>query len=585
MLRKISRRGDRQQSSLTLSRRCYATVIAAGNLSDLAAALQSFTTTGNIHGGAAVHAQIIILHDLATKSFSLWNKLLKFYLSCGHPRVARLVFDRMPERDAVSYNTLISAHIRCTRDPTESVLLYSRMLSEGLMPNALTLSFLLSGHNPTRNPSLLRQIHSHSIKFGLNSDEFVGGALVNAYRKLTGIELAVYAFEDITNHDLVSWNIMIDACASGGRNEKTIAVFSRMRLENGGELDSFAIASVLKTCSEKRDLKLGIQLHCCALKFGLDSDRPVGNSLLTMYSRCADGIGSAAHLFERIEEPNIITWTAMIGALVQNEMTEEVMIIYRKMLGAGVRENEFCFASILPAFGGGSSPSIDRGRMVHSRVSKSVAQSDIGVGNALIDMYFKCGSLEDARLVFDTMAAVDVVSWTVMIHGHGQHGRGREALELFSLMKRRGFRPDGVTFLGALSSCSHGGLVDEGIAIFESMIGEHRMKPGKEHFACVVDLVGRSGRLKGAESFIEEMGMASEALAWETLLGACEIYGEMEMGKKAAERLMALKPGNNGPYVSLSNIYAGRKLWEEKGLLRERLDSSGMRKDAAQSWV
>ncbi|XP_020588521.1 pentatricopeptide repeat-containing protein At1g74600, chloroplastic-like [Phalaenopsis equestris] len=555
----------------------------ACNLSDLSAALQSFTATGDLRSAAAAHARIIILHDLASSSFSLWNKLLKFYLNYGHPRDVRLLFDQMPNRDAVSYNTFISAHIRSNGDPTEAVFLYSRMLEEGMTPNALTLSVLLSGYNTSKYPCVLMQLHSHAIKFGLCSDGFVGGALVNCYERLSGLEDAICAFEDITEFDSVSWNIMIDACACSGNKEKTVSIFLRMRWENGGCFDCFALTSVLKTCLEKKDLDLGMQLHSCALKFGLDSDTPAGNALLTMYSRCGEAIDSASQVFERIPKPNIITWTAMLSAFVQYGMTNEVISFYRKMLGVGITENEYCFATVLPAFSELSV--VEHGRMIHSRVLKSKVQSDVGVGNALMDMYFKCGSLEDAHLVFQTMKNIDVVSWTIMIYGYGQHGKGRKALELFELMKKQGFKPDGVTFLGALSACSHGGLVNEGLGIVESMIGEYCIKPRREHCACVVDLFGRAGRLREAEGFIEEMGAGSDPLVWETLLGACEIYGEMEVGKRSADKLMALKPGNNGPYVSLSNIYAEQKMWEEKGELRQRLDASGMRKDAAQSWV
>ncbi|KAI0494567.1 hypothetical protein KFK09_024705 [Dendrobium nobile] len=579
MLRKIACGILRRQSSCTLSRQRY----YAGNLAELSAALHSFTASGDLCGGAAAHARIIILHDLASRSFSLWNKLLKLYLSCGQSRDARRVFDRMSERDVVSYNTLISDHIHRARDPIEAVLLYSQMLEEGMIPNGITLSALLSGYNACKFPYVLMQLHSHSIKFGLNSDGFVGGALVNGYERITGLEDAVCAFDDITEFDSVSWNIMIDACACSGNKEKTVAIFLRMRSESGGVFDCFALTSVLKTCLERRDLELGMQIHSCALKFGLDFDTPAGNALVTMYSRCGEGIDSAVRVFEGIQEPNIITWTAMIGALAQNDMTKEVINFYRKMLREGITENEFSFASVLPAFSDLSS--VEHGRMVHSRILKSKVQSDVGVGNALMDMYFKCGSLEDARLVFQTMTIIDVVSWTIMICGYGQHGKGREALGLFELMKKHGFKPDGVTFLGALSACSHGGLLNEGLVIVESMVDEYCIKPKKEHCACVVDLFGRAGRLKEAERFIKEMGMESDSLVWETLLGACEMYGEMELGKRSADKLMVLKPGNNGPYVSLSNIYAEQKMWEEKSKLRQRLDASGMRKEVAQSWV
>ncbi|PKA54052.1 Pentatricopeptide repeat-containing protein [Apostasia shenzhenica] len=457
------------------------------------------------------------------------------------------------------------------------------MLDEGVQPNGLTLSALLSGYNTTNHPRIFLQIHSHAIKLGLNSDEFIGGALVKGYEKLTRLKDAMYAFEEITNADIISWNIMINASAQRRDKESVVNVFCAMRLKNGGGLDSFAITSMLKTCAETRDLGFGVQLHGCSLKVGLDSNTPVGNALLTMYSRCEKGVGSALQVFVRILKRNIISYTAMIGAFVQSEMPKKAIALYREMIREGISENEFCFTSVLPAFSELSS--IELGRMVHGRIVKSEFQYDVGVFNALMDLYFKCGSLEDASLVFESMNRVDRISWTIMISGLGQHGKGREAIELFSLMKERGFVPDDVTFLGALSACSHGGMVNEGFQIFKSMIGEYGIKPRREHFACLVDLFGRVGRLEEAERFIEEMGLEFDPLVWETLLGACEIYGELDMGKRSAEKVMLLKPSrSDGAYVTLSNIYAARKMWEDKGKLRQRLDGSGLRKEAAQSW-
>ncbi|KAG0471032.1 hypothetical protein HPP92_015578 [Vanilla planifolia] len=456
------------------------------------------------------------------------------------------------------------------------------MLVEGVKPNAFTISALLSGYNSRDSPSLLFLLHCHSIKLGLSSDGFVGGALVNHYERLTGLEDAVRAFEDISHVDEVSWNIMIDACARSGSKEETVCVFSRMRW-NGGGFDSFALTSVLKTCLEKMDLSLGMQLHGSALKVGLDSDTAVGNALITMYSRCENRVDSVFLVFSTIHEPNIITWTALISALLHHKMAKEAIDFYRKMLRSGILENEFCFSSVLPAFSEFSS--LEHGRMVHSRILKSTFQLDVGVGNTVMDMYFKCGIIEDAQLVFQTMTKIDVVSWTTIISGFGQHGKGREALKLFKMMEERGFIPDGVTFLGALSACSHGGLVDEGIKLFKSMVDVYCIQPRKEHFACVVDLFGRAGRLNEADSFIEEMGLKSDALVWETLLAGCELHGEVELGKKSAERVIELKPGEDLPYVSLSNIYAEKKMWEEKVEVRSRLDACGSKKDAAQSWV
>ncbi|KAG1334356.1 pentatricopeptide repeat-containing protein [Cocos nucifera] len=488
----------------------------------------------------------------------------------------------MRERDAISYNTMISAQIRIKRNAFEPLRLYSQMLADGVKPNNITFSSLLVASDGMKESHFVEQIHAQSIKFGLNSDEFVGSAMVNGYERCRGLKEALCAFEEIAELDSVSFNIMIDVCARRGSKWLAMDIFSRMRREGNGSFDSFTLTSVLKTCLERGDLRLGMQLHGCAWKAGLVSDAPIGNALITMYSKCGGGMDSMVAAFRRVLEPNIISWTAMIAGLVQNGLAEEAASFYKEMVTSDVMENEFCFASVLRAFS--FLASLEHGRMVHSRIVKSVFSLDVMVGNALVDLYFKCGSLEDARLVFETMRSPDVVCWTVMILGLGQHGKGREALKIFGAMESKGFKPDAITFLAALSACSHGGLVDDGLRIFNSMVNHYGIKPKREHCACVVDMLGRSGRLKEAERFIGEMGMEMDPLAWEALLGACGIYGEMELGQRSAEKLIKLEPQKDGPYVLLSNIYAERRMWEEKESLRERLNASGLRKEPARSW-
>jgi pentatricopeptide repeat protein len=215
---------------------------------------------------------------------------------------------------------------------------------------------------------------------------------------------------------------------------------------------------------------------------------------------------------------------------------------------------------------------------------KSVFCSDTIVGNALLDMYFKCGSSSDASSAFHAMQVHDVVSWTAMIVGFGRHGEARKAVLCFREMVHDGFRPDGVTFLAVLSACRQGGLVDEGLAVFRSMVEDHDVKPRREHCACLVDLLGHAGRLKEAETLITAMGLEMDSLAWGSLLGACGLHGEVELGKRSAGKVMELEPWNYGPYVLLSNMYAEQCQWREKEVLRERLDGSNVRKGAGHSW-
>ncbi|XP_073010918.1 putative pentatricopeptide repeat-containing protein At3g15130 [Typha latifolia] len=551
------------------------------DLHHLSAFLDTATDKHDSRGGGAAHARLLKLHFFNGNS-SLWNKLLNLYSRCGLRPIVLNMFDTMPNRDIVSYNTVISSQPRSDSGAFDAMHLYARLLHEDLQPNHITFSALLAASHGIVCPQFVEQIHAQSLKLGLNLNGFVGSAIVNAYEKCRGMEEAIHAFEEIVDLDSVCWNVMIDVCARRGSKSHIAEVFSRMRKEGGSSFDCFTLTSVLKTCLEKGELYLGMQLHGCAWKAGLESEAPTGNALITMYLNCGEGMSSAIEVFRRILKPNIISWTAMISGLMQNGLAAEAAGFYKEMVNAGVMENDFCFTSLLPV--SGMLASLEHGRMVHCRIQKSAFCSDVMVGNALIDMYFKCGSLEDGQLAFETMTKHDTVSWTIMILGFGQHGEGDKALEIFRAMTTGGFIPDSVTFLAILSACSHGGLVDEGLRIFHSMVDRYKIKPKREHCACIVDLLGRAGRLKEAESFIGKMEIGMDPLAWEALLGACGMHGEMELGQRSAEKIMVLEPQKDGPYVLLSNMYAERRRWQEKENLRERLDSSRSRKDAACSW-
>ncbi|KAK9272725.1 hypothetical protein L1049_003102 [Liquidambar formosana] len=549
-------------------------------LHHLSYVLDDCTDSRDLFIGRLVHAHLIKVDF--DGFISLWNKVISLYCKCGQIQGARLVFDTMAQRDVVSFNTMISTYVRCNYGALATVHLYSMMKEEDAKPNHITLAGLIGACDGLEYLQWRELFHAQAIQYGLNSNEFVGCSLVDGYAKQRKLEDAIRAFDEIVELDLVSWNIMIDACARNNSKEHALRIFSRMLQENV-RFDGFTLTSMVKTCSEAKYLACGMQLHGCAIKTGLACETPICNSLITMYSKCAEGMTSATKIFGGILEPNIISWTAMIAGFMQNGQNEEAIGVYKKMLRLGVKENDFCFASILSVYI--NFANLENGRHIHGRIVKSWFELDLSVNNALIDMYSKCGSLEDAHLVFMRMAKHDVVSCTTMITGFGQHGKGREALEILEQMAREGLNPDDVTFLGCLSACSHGGLVDEGIKIFKIMRDVHNLKPRREHFACVVDMLGRAGRLNEAQRFIKEMAVESDVLVWEALIGACRLHGEMGLGEMVAKKIMELQPDRHGAYVLLANMYADGGLWEEKGVVREKLIVSGLKKEAGCSWV
>ncbi|KAK1301593.1 putative pentatricopeptide repeat-containing protein [Acorus calamus] len=538
--------------------------------------------------GSAVHARLVKSRP-DWRDHSPWNKLLQLYCRCESIQVSRKLFDAMPVRDSASFNTLISAYTRGGhRRVEEAFKLYSLMREDDVRPDKITFSLLLGACARRSDLRLSKQLHCQAVKSGLASEKFVGSSLSDTYSKCLILEDSIRAFDEIDGADLVSWNVVIDGCARHGSKEHAVRLFTQMRRHcqcPGFGFDAFTLTSVVKTCYNPCELVLGMSLHGCAIKAGLTAETPVANSLVTMYSKCEKGMESAKRVFETISTPDIISWTAMISGFAKNGLGEEAVGVYQEMLGTGARENDFCFAGVLPAIAGMAS--LEGGRQVHARICKSKFGLDMSVNNALIDMYFKCGNIGDARSAFGTLKFRDFVTYTVMIMGLGQHGLGKDALEMLKEMEDHdGLEPDGVTLLAALSTCSHNGLVEDGLCIFNSMVdGRRKVKPKREHYACVVDMLGRAGKLSEAENFIKESGIESEAFAWGTLLSACMIHGDSEVGERAAERLKELQPKRDGAYVQLSNIYAEKEMWAEKGDVRQGLDVSGLHKETGRSWV
>ncbi|KAJ4960813.1 hypothetical protein NE237_020723 [Protea cynaroides] len=542
--------------------------------------LDECTSTYDLRMGMSVHTQLLKLQSCSF--ISLWNKLLGMYHRCGQIRCSRQLFEIMPQRDIVSYNTILSSYVSHDLNMVNILQVFFKMQEEDVRANHITFSMLIRTCVRLANSVLIELLHAQAIGYGLSSNEFVGSSLIDGYAKQRRLEDGLRAFDEIAVLDLVSWNVVIDACINNNSQGHALRIFSRMQQEGVG-FDSYTLTSITKACSEPGDLYLGMQLHGCMIRSGFDFETPVINALITMYSKCEEEMVSATQIFGTALAPNIISWTAIIAGFMQNGQNEEAVGFYKRMLRVGMKENEFSFASILPVYS--SLASLEQGRQIHARISKSQCGFDVSVQNALIDMYSKCGSLADAQLVFMTMENHDVVSYTVMITGFGQHGKGSKALSILEAMTNKGLKPDSVTFLGCLSACSHGGLVDEGLEVFKSMIYVHCVKPRMEHYACVVDMLGRAGRLKEAERFIEHMGIKSDALVWEALLGACRIHGEMELGEKSAAKIMELEPQSHRPYVLLANIYADKGLWEDKGKVRQKLGAGGLRKEAGCSWV
>lgn len=352
----------------------------------------------------------------------------------------------------------------------------------------------------------------------------------------------------------------------------------------GTEPNEFTFASVLTSCTGGSWLDLGRQIHSFVSKMSFESHIFVGSSLLDMYAK-AGRIHEARQVFECLPERDVVSCTAIISGYAQLGLDEEALELFRQLLREGMVPNHVTYTSLLTALSGLAA--LDLGKQVHSHVLRSKVHSYVVLQNSLIDVYSKCGNLAYSRRVFDSMTDRTVISWNAMLVGYSKHGMGKEVVELFNLMREDNkVKPVSVTFLAVLSGCSHGGMEDKGLEIFHEMEkGKYGAEPEMVHYACVVDLLGRAGRIDEAFDFINKMPFAPTPAILGSLLGACRVHSNFEIGEFVGRRLLEVEPENAGNYVILSNLYASAGRWEDMGTIRELMKEKVVIKEPGRSWI
>lgn len=363
----------------------------------------------------------------------------------------------------------------------------------------------------------------------------------------------------------VCFNALISGYTSNSQISGAIMLFCRMR-ESGVSYNAVTMLGLIPVCTLSTHLRFGMTLHNCNVKYGLEGDLSVANCLLTMYVRCGP-IELARKFFDDMPEKGLISWNAMISGYAQNGLATNVLDLYHKMELYGLCPDPVTLVGVLSSCAHLGVRS--DGSEVHKRIESSGFGSNPFLKNALINMYSRCGNLVKASEIFDDMREKSIVSWTAIIGGYGMHGQGEVAVQLFDKMIKNGIQPDGAAFVSILSACSHTGLTDKGLEYFAIMDRKYGLQPGREHYTCMVDLLGRAGRLKEAQELIKSMPVKPDGAIWGALLGACKIHRNVELAEMAFERVIEFEPTNIGYYVLLSNIYSEANNLE--GVLRVRV--------------
>ncbi|KAL4189926.1 hypothetical protein AMTRI_Chr08g209480 [Amborella trichopoda] len=544
------------------------------------AALQSCVALGALDNGKMVHAQIIKSRN--SIHAYVCTSLMNMYARCDVIEDSSRVFETMADPNQVSWNAMISAYTQ--RDyHKEGLELYSKMVKQGVKPNLYTFACVLKACGKLGALAEGKNVHKYAKELDLESNSVVGTALIDMYAKCDCLSDARMVFDKLAdNGDNVPWNAMISGYAQSGFTSQAVDLIIQM-LMRSIRIDSFTYGSILNACAATKHLGLGEGIHGIIIKTcDYLNDLAVTHALADMYAKCGC-LEEAVMVFEEIPEKDVISWTTMITAYAQNWQGDKAMEMFSKMRMENLSPNQFTFSSVLMGCSGLSL--LEYGEQIHGLVYKLGFNEYACVGSSLIDMYAKCGCVLGARKVFKRVSDPDVVSWTSIISAYAQHGLANEALQLFDEMELTSIKPNGVTFLCVLFACSHGGLTDKGLYYFQLMRETYGIIAEKEHYACIVDLLGRSGRLDDALEFIKNLPVVPSPLVWQTLLGACRVHGNAELGKLAAGHVLSFEPEDSAAYVLLSNTYTSLGSLEIGISVRSLMRERGVKKEPGISWI
>ncbi|KAJ1704613.1 hypothetical protein LUZ63_004392 [Rhynchospora breviuscula] len=534
-------------------------------------ALKACTGMASVELGEQVHSLMVRLGLLEDTWCS--NTLIDFYSRCGFMSSAVEVFDKIPDRNLVTYTSLLSGY--CYNGLFKSAIqVFHQMIQNGIQPNEHTITSILSACGP----HLGKQLHCFMIKNGNYDSVYSATALIDFYSRNQEPDMAGKVFQNLRERNIVTWCSIISSYIRDDQFEDALKMFSAMVLESI-EPNEFVLSAALGAC---KSVNVGKQLHGLVIKYNLVSDICVTNALISMYSRVGR-VEDLEAIFVRVKNPDLVTWSAVVSGYFQNRLEERSIMALCYMHYRGYTPNDYALSSGLSSCAGLAL--LDQGRQFHGLALKLGFDLGLCGGNALINMYSKCGCVAAAEVAFDAMLTHDTTSWNSLIYGYAHHGHVRKALEAFNEMEFCGIVPDDSTFLGILFACNHGGLVDEALQYFTLMKNRYSIVPSSSHYACMVDMLGRNGRLEEALHLVLEMPHEPDMLIWKTLLGSCRLHGNLEIGKVASDNIKELSKKDSASYVLMSNLYAMHGDWDEAGRERRDMDDMGLKKRAGWSSI
>ncbi|PKA60511.1 Pentatricopeptide repeat-containing protein [Apostasia shenzhenica] len=558
----------------------YHSLLKSGLLCDRSAfpsVVKACAQLGFIRDGRKVHSKVILL-GLESDVF-IQTSLLNLYSTCNFLSDARQLFDEMPSRTVVSWNSIISAYAK-TSECYESFQLFNEMLSSGCRPTPSTFVGLVTSCSGSIS-SLQRglSIHCHGIKLGFHSDLHLSNSILSLYVRFDLVDSGRLLFDAINNKSTITWTTIIGGYAKIGDCFEVFDLFNRMRIDQI-ELDAIAFVSLVSSCALLGRLSIASSVYSLSIRIGFDCQQSVAASVAHMFAKCCD-VASARKVFDAVINKDIIMWTSMIDGYVQNGLPRTALDLFEKLLSTEVQPNKITINTILSACA--SIGSLSVAEQIEDCIRAYNLSSDLQIQTSLLHMYSKCGSLQRAQEIFSSISDKDLVAWSSMIKCYAYHGMGKEAVVLFEeMMKDRSIKPDSVVFTDILSACSHSGLVEEGLACFNRMQQDYGIEPREEHYLCMVDLLSRAGYFGSALELIHRVPIKSRSRLWTPFLSALRANDYLDILLK---KRLEVDGGNSGNHVLLASLSASLGKWKEARGFRISMEKKGLMKEAGWSRI
>uniref|UniRef100_A0A6V7QUD4 Pentatricopeptide repeat-containing protein n=1 Tax=Ananas comosus var. bracteatus TaxID=296719 RepID=A0A6V7QUD4_ANACO len=540
--------------------------------------LSSATKSFSLSMGEQLHAAIVKL-CFDTNLF-ISTALLNFYFCRGRFACAQKLFDEMPRRNVVTWNTLVYGYSQ-SHVPNHAVKAFAQMVYAGVILSPSSVSSVLVACSKLEDMDIGTMVHCVGLKSGFCSNVVVGTALVDMCAKCRDMGAARRVFDEMKERNVITWTSLLSGYSLEHRSNDAMLLFREMR-QQCVELNEVTYSSLISSFSRLEDMVHGEQVHSLVVKEGLEAHHYIAVALLTMYSKCGslqdfNKVCQTVPFQDQISSNSIMAGFSHFGN--GKEVLERFLLMRRERIGVDF----FTFVSVLKAIG--ILPALEEGKQIHALIFKTGHGSSVCIQNGLVSMYAKCGAIYNSKQVFSSMEDPDLVSWNSLLSGCAQHGYGKEAIELFEQMKGNEIRPDHTTFLSVLTACSHVGLVEKGLGIFYLMKGDPQTFVGLEHYACIIDLLGRAGYLTEAEALVNEMPIKPGVSVYRALLSACLMHGNLCIAKRMAEKLFRLRPNDPSTHILFSNIFASDGWWDSAAGVRENMREKGVKKEAASSWI